>query len=127
MSFTFDTSTVLGKLRAMIGDTDASSFDMSDEELNVFLGQTSNDLNSAAAMSCRAAASKYAKKAISKTAGNYSEDKRAISKMYSDMADKFESQATSAPAEAESEVINNDFQYNDVVRDRILRGESLDD
>ena len=127
MSFTFDTSTTIGKLRAMIGDTDSSSYDFSDEELNVFLAQCGNDLTATAAMACRAGAAKYAKKAVSKTAGNYSENKAQIYKAYLEMAERFESLSTSAPTEAQSEEILNDFQYRNVVENRVLREESLDD
>ena len=127
MTWTFDVSTNIGKLRALIGDTDTSSQRISDEELQVFLDQTSNDLLLSAAYACRNLATKYAFLGGKKSAGNYSEDNSGIGKAFLDMAKNFQEMAESIPADAQSEIIYNGFNYLNILHNKALRGESLDD
>lgn len=126
MSYTYSLSTDIGKVRNLINDTTESTAILSDEEITAILTQVGSDILSAAAMACRKIAAKYALLAISKSAGNYSENKSNISKTYLELAKDFETQAKDIPADASAEVIATDFNYNQMIEDKVHRGESLD-
>lgn len=127
MSFTYNISDNIGKVRSLIGDVVSASALLSDEEISAFLSMKSNDYFGAAALACRRIASSKALIAKRRTAGNFSEDTTGIYKAYLDMAKEYESVSQSVPAEAQSEEILTDFNYNEILQQRILRGESLDD
>jgi len=123
MSFTFDTGTNIGKVRALIKDTNASDFLLSDEEINVYLGITSNEVLSASAMALRAIVANKALVEKLVASGDYKEDNRGTVKVLLALADSYEKQANSMPAEAYLEQNLNDFSYIDNLYRRILRGE----
>jgi len=123
MSFTFDTSTNIGKVRTLIGDTDSTSYLLSDEEIQVFLTLESNDLYASAAGCLRSIASSKALLEKVIKAGNYSEDTRGISKALNDLANKYESRSANVPAEGCSEEYLTAFNWNEILTDRALRGE----
>ena len=127
MSFTFNLSNNIGKVRNLIGDDDQSTALLTDESISSFLDMSAQDLFAAAAMCCRRIATSKALVAKKRTAGNFSEDTTAICRAYLDMAKEFEERSKDTPAEAQSEEILNDFQYNNVLQNRLRRGESLDD
>ena len=126
MSYTYDLSNNIGKIRNLINDTTESSAILSDEEITAILNQVDSDLLATAAMCCRKIAAKYALLAVSKSAGNYSENKTGISKMYLELAKDFEEQSQSQPAQASAEVIYTDFNYNQLIVDKVHRNEALD-
>lgn len=127
MSFTYVISTAVGQVRALIGDVTQASALLSDEEISAFLSMKSNDIYGAAALACRRIATSKALLAKRRTAGNFSEDTTGLYKAYLDMAKEFETISKEVPAEGQSEEILTDFQYNNVLQNRSLRGESLDD
>ncbi len=127
MSFTFNLSDNIGKVRNLIGDDVQATALLTDETISSFLSMTSNDLFASAALCCRRIGTSKALLAKKRTAGNFSEDTSFLYKAYLDMAKEFEQQSRDVPAEAQSEEILNDFQYNNVLQNRIMRGESLDD
>lgn len=126
MSFTYSLSTDIGKVRNLVGDTTQASAQLSDEEISAFLSQSQSNIFASAALACRALATRHALKATSKSAGNYSENKSGIYKAYLDMAKNFEELALSDPADAQVEIITTDFNYNQILVNKTLRGESLD-
>jgi len=123
MSFTFDTSTNIGKVRTLIGDTDSANVILTDEEIQVFLDLRINDiyLSSADALRRMAADKAILEKKIK--AGNYEEDPRGMSKTLRELAQTYEETAANAPAEAFTETVLTDFNYRTIVGDRALRGE----
>lgn len=127
MSFTFNLSDNIGKVRNLIGDDVEASALLSDESISALLSMTGQDVFATAALCCRRIATNKALIAKRRTAGNFSEDTTGIYKAYLDMAKEFEKASKDVPAEAQSEEILNDFQYNNVLQNRVLRGESLDD
>lgn len=127
MSFTFNLSDNIGKVRNLIGDDTEATALLTDEKISSFLSMTGNDIFATAALCCRRIATSKALVAKRRTAGNFSEDTTGIYKAYLDMAKEFEKASQETPAEAQTEEILNDFQYNNVLQNRILRGESLDD
>ena len=126
MSYTYDLGTNVGKIRNLINDTTEATALLSDEEITSILSQTENDILRSAAMACRKIASKYALSAFSVSAGNYSENKSGISKMFLELAKDFEEQSQAQPGSASAEVIYTDFNYNQLLEDKVHRQESLD-
>jgi hypothetical protein len=43
------------------------------------------------------------------------------------VAKELEEAAKAIPADAQAEVVLNDFNYNSILRNRVLRGENLED
>jgi len=124
MSFTFNTSTNIGKVRSLIRDTVEATAILSDEDINVSLSITDNDILLAAAMSLRSIAINKALLEKSIKAGNYWEDNKGISKALLSLAEKYESMAENIPADAQAEVFATDFNYNEILYNKSLRGEN---
>lgn len=127
MSFTFNTSNNIGKVRALIGDTTEASALLTDEEVTVFIDLRSNSLFEAASLALRSMAARKAIVAKLRKAGDYTEDSRSISKALLDLATTYDQLAQDDPAFADVEIIYNDFNYNHIVRNKALRGELPDD
>jgi hypothetical protein len=121
--YSFDISTNLGKVRALIGDTDATSVLLTDAKINAFLTIKSNDLLAAASLALYAISANKAMLAKKKSAGNYSEDLSAIAKECRETAKVYDDMAKNVPAEAVSEQFYTDFAYRDLVINKILRNE----
>lgn len=126
MSFTYNTSTNIGKVRAIIGDVTSSTALLSDEQIQVFLDLKSNDIFMTAAMALRSMAASKAIVAKMKSAGNYSEDTRQITSLLLSTAKDLEAAAIAVPADAQAEIIVDDFSLNNIIRNKVLRGEPLD-
>lgn len=126
MSFSFDTNSNVGKVRSLCGDTEEEGALLSDEQINVFLDLQSNDILKSAAMALRAMAAKIAVTEKSIKAGNYWEDNKGQSKALFDMADQLDEMANNTPYDAAVEIIYNQFNYNQIFRNKILRGESIE-
>lgn len=124
MSFTYDSSNNIGKVRFLVGDTEQTGALFTDEEITNILSFNSNDIYATAAdFLLRLAASKslLAKK---KSAGGYSEDLSAIAKECRATAKVYQEKSLAIPAEAQAEQILTDFNYNQILRNKSLRGES---
>lgn len=126
MSFTFNTSNNIGKVRAMVGDVTESTSVLSDEQITVFLDIQSNDLFKSAAMALRAMSANKAILAKYRRAGNYTEDTRNIAKGLLDLAKDYEEQSNLVPADAQAEIIYTDFNFNEILINKIVRGELPD-
>ncbi len=126
MSFTFNLGTSIGQVRNVIGDVDSTSYLLSDEEINSFLSMKSGDVFAAASMCCRRIMANKALLAKTVRAGNYSESTSDIAKFYRDLANDLDEMSKNIPASASGEVIYTDFNYNQLVQDKVHRGESLD-
>jgi len=124
MSFTYDLSTNIGKIRNMINDTVEASAQLTDEEINSFLAIFSSDLFQTAAQCLLKIAASKAILAKRKSAGNYSEDLSAISRECREVAKMFKDMAREIPAEATAEQFLTDFAYNDVLLRKDLREET---
>lgn len=74
MSWTYSSSTSnLDRIRRLVGDTDTTDQQFSDEEINAELSITSNDIKQTAYNLLIGLATKLARRATSKSAGKYSE------------------------------------------------------
>jgi len=80
MTTTYDVTTNVGKVRLLIGDTDITDAQFTDEEIEVFLDQASDDVNIAAANALEAWAAAEKSTLVSETIGDYSY-KRSVSDM----------------------------------------------
>lgn len=124
MSYTYNLSTNIGKVRNLIDDTTEATALLSDEEITSFLSMRSNDLYQTAAICLiRIAASKslLAKK---KKAGNYSEDLTAIAKNFRETAKMYNEMALDIPADAQAEEVTTDFSYRSLLQHKALRNET---
>ena len=81
MSLPYDISTNVGKVRLIIGDTDATDYVFSDDELNYFLTENSNNINLAAADALEAWMAKYATSPDSEKIGDYAYTQKIVDKM----------------------------------------------
>lgn len=111
-------------VRALTGDTDATNYQNTDSEIQVFLTQGITVLK-AAALSLRSIASKKSFSARSVSAGNYREDTGSAIKYLIELAKEYEAMDAAVPADAQVEQIFNDFNYRDILRNRVLRLESI--
>lgn len=125
MSFSYDLTTIQGQIRNLIGDTDASNYFLSDEEILNFYN-TYLSLFRAAAFSIRAIANKKLLTGKNVVAGNYREYTHEHIKMLREAADDFEKLDEATPADAQAEVIYTDFDLATLIRNKVLRNEPLD-
>jgi len=96
MSFTYDPTTERGKVRLLIHDTDANSYEFEDDEIDAFLEQNSDSVWLAAADACRSLAVKSTPTAfILSIPGAIELDKKQIAKIYLQMAREYETRASS--------------------------------
>lgn len=88
MTWSYNTSlsTNKDKVRIKIMDTDTTSQEFSDEEINAVLTDVGQDVLQAAMRLAKSLAFKYAKKAVSKRAGPYSEDTTKRAELYKQLA-----------------------------------------
>ena len=113
------------RIRVLIGDT-ASPNVLSDAIIDDLYVQAGS-VYGAAALGLR---SIIAIKSISGkrvTAGDYSEDNSAFIKILSDMAERFESLDMDTPADSQAEVVVDDFSYRNIMQNKVLRGEDINE
>jgi len=123
MSFTFDLSTNVGKVRNLIGDTNASDFQLTDEEITSILGLKANDIFYSAAICLKRIAADKSLVAKRIKAGNYEEDPKQIVEGLLKVAANYEEEAKNVPADGDAEIFYTQFNYNTIVRQRALRDE----
>lgn len=124
MSFTYDLTTSIGKVRNLIGDTTQTGAIFTDEEITSILSIQGSDVLNAAALALTRIAASKALLSKKKSAGNYSEDLTQIAKDCLAVAKEFRDMALSTPADAVAEQILTDFNYNDILKNKALRDES---
>lgn len=88
MSWSYSSSASnLDQVRRLIWDVDTTMQLLSDEEINAELSLNSSDPIQTAKKICIMLAAKFSRKAVSKSAGKYSEDLRSIASEYRKQAD----------------------------------------
>ncbi|QGH73022.1 MAG: hypothetical protein [Siphoviridae sp. ctCJE6] len=127
MTFTYTLSTNIGKVRLLIGDTDSTAVILTDEEIDALLTMQGGDIFASAALAIRRIAMNKALLAKYIQAGNYTENTTEMPKILLQCAKELTAMSQSIPADAQAEVIATDFNYNNIIRNKIYRGESLDD
>ena len=124
MSFTFDTTTNIGKVRTLINDTNSASFILSDEEINVYLGLEGNDIYSSAASALDSIIINQQLLSKLVAAGDYKEDNRNVADKLMKISERYRKIAVSTPADAFAEVAVNDFNYQEIEINKTLRNET---
>jgi len=81
MSVTYDITTLVGKVRLIIGDTDITNNVFTDEEIEYFLGENDGNINLAAADTLEAWMAKYATSPDSEKIGDYAYTQKTIANM----------------------------------------------
>ena len=81
MSLAYDVTTNVGKVRLIIGDTDATDYVFSDAEINYFLTDNSNNIVLAAADALGAWIAKYTRAPDSEKIGDYSYSQKIVAHM----------------------------------------------
>lgn len=114
----------ISEVRNLIGDTNPSNYQCTDDEINAFITFGITALK-AAALALRNIASKKSFTAKDVSAGNYRENATAAIKFIMDLAKQYEDMDSMVPAEAQVEVVYNDFNYREILRNKVLRLESI--
>lgn len=101
MAFSYDPDNpvVRDKLRFTLGDTDPDEYIFEDSELDMALSMEDNAINMAAGIACRAVATNKAKQAIVVKLMDVTIDKKSVSKIYLELADKFETKEVNTVVE----------------------------
>lgn len=123
MSFTYDTTTNVGKVRNLIDDKTQATAIFTDEEITAILGMCDNEVMAASGVCLLGIAASKARLAKKKQAGNYSEDLTAIARECRETAKTFMEMAQNVPADAVIEQFLTDFNYNEILRGKELREE----
>lgn len=125
MSFSYDLTTIQGQIRDLVGDNDSTAYLLSDETiLNLY--NTYGSLFSAASFALRSIANKKLLTGKNVVAGNYREFTHEHYKLLLDSANYFQELDLSTPADAQAEVIYTDFGLRELIRNKVLRHEPLD-
>lgn len=124
-NYTYNPFSAVGMIRLLTGDV-GPVFALSDQEIQVLLNMTSNDFFMTASVACLRLAASQMSLAIIRKAGNFMEDKTSIATNLMKLSEKYEDIANSVPADAQAEVIYTDFNYNQLLTDRVHRGEPFD-
>lgn len=96
MTTTYDITTLIGKVRLITGDKTIATAVFTDEEIEVFLTNQSNDVNLASADLLEAWASSYAAAPDSEKIGDYSYTQKIVDKMLG-LAKRLRETSDSAP------------------------------
>lgn len=83
MTVTYDISTLIGKVRLKTGDNKIASPVFTDEEIQVFLDETTDSVNLSSAILLEAWATKYVANVDSENIGGYSYSQSIVNKMLS--------------------------------------------
>jgi len=97
MTFTYVTSTSVGKIRLLISDTVSATAHFTDEELTVFLELNDNSINLAAASALESWASSLKDTTDSERIGDYSYTKKQVTNMLA-LAERLRDNESNKPA-----------------------------
>ena len=113
MAYTYDVTTTIGKIRALVNDRDVSGDGdtavLTDEEIEAFSSMAGGNVFYAAALALRTLADTVAP--IAFRSGDFQLDKREIGRMRERLADKYEKLAYSTPAEYVDSVVYEIDQF----------------
>ena len=96
MTTTYDITTLVGKVRLIIGDTDITDAAFTDEEITYFLTENGSNINLAAADTLEAWVAKYATAPDSEKIGDYSYSQKIVSHL-NKLAVELRAKAESSP------------------------------
>ena len=111
MSFTYDTSTNIGKVRLLIRDKDSSNYVFEDEELFLFLDMAGGNTYLASAFALRNIATSEAKLVQKYKVGTKSVDRAGIVDSLLKLADKYEEMAYTSSGE----LVDTEIEFSEEV------------
>ena len=125
--FTYVAGSTIAKVRELIFDTDSTEFIVTDSMINTFY-ELSGSIYLSAALALTAISASRALLAKKRSIGDYSEDLsiiakecRETAKTYREMADNKARDELAEPADAQAEVIYNDFSEREIIENQALR------
>lgn len=124
-TYTYFPTNNVGMVRNLIGDC-GPVFALSDDEIIGMLSMTMGDFFMAASIACTRLAASQISLSIIRKAGNFMQDMTSIATNLMKLADKYEEMASNVPYDAQAEVIATDFNYNQLLTDKVRRGEPFD-
>ena len=116
MTWTYDLTDDIGKIRLMIADTDivpVTDAHFSDEEIMAFLTMTGGDVNLAAALALQSWAGYLSGTVDSERIGDYSYSKKQVANMLA-LAQAYIAAAGTAPAMDWAEMALNEIGEEDI-------------
>ena len=126
MGFTYDLTTLRGKVRLKIRDTDTADSTrqlFNDDEIDFFLTEAGGaDLNLAAAGALDAVAANAALLAKAQKIGDYSIDSKSMAAAVMKVAAHYRSLSEQAPAFGFAEQTLSVFSWNEIVINELQRG-----
>lgn len=128
MTFTYDLSTDIGKVRLIISDTVQAKAIFTDEEINAFLSMNESNVKLAAAGALDTMASSQAMILKVIRLLDLSTDGAAVARALREHANQLRSDADKADANDGglfdyAEMVTNDFTARQRLRNQVLRGE----
>jgi len=122
MAKTYDITTSVGKVRLYTAETAITTTRYTDEEIELFISEASNDLYMAAALFWETKASYAANKAVQKSIGKLSVNKGVTAEYALKMAEMFREKAGSVPCAETAEMGVTDFQVNAILTNLKIEG-----
>lgn len=118
--FTYDLTTEIGKIRLLIADTDSTSYDFEDDEIEA-ADDMSMNMFYAAAILIRSLAANRARLSVSVKRGTMTDDLKQLSKDLKDLAQDFEDKGEKqiedvGGLEAMIEPVYDEFSYRRYIR-----------
>ena len=113
--------TEINKVRLRIGDLDSQIF-TSDDYIQEFLDANDDDVLLACSDACRAIAAEASLLAVAEKVGGYSIDRKTIAQHYMTLADKYQTQAVTAPYSGVIEMTVSEFAEDQIIENEALRG-----
>jgi hypothetical protein len=123
MSFTADITTDIGKVRYLIGDTDPTAPNFTDEVITGFLNMVDGNINLACAMLLESLATSAAVNLTNITLGSLRIDETSKAASIKDMAQRFRELDCVTPAFAVAEENLSQFNELDIIKNYIQRTE----
>jgi hypothetical protein len=112
-------------VRNLVGDV-GPTFALADEEINAMHSLTHQDYFMTASIACTRMAASQVALSIIRKAGNFMQDMTSIATNLMKLADKYQTMSENVPCDAQAEVIATDFNYNQLLTDKVHRGEPFD-
>lgn len=126
-TYTYIPGTNVFMVRNLCGDVGVNNiWALADEEINAFITATNGDFFQAAGIACRRLAASQIALSIIRKAGNFMQDMTSIATNLMNLAKSYDDLASNIPADAQVEVIYTDFNYNQLLSDKVHRGEPFD-
>lgn len=115
--FTYDVTTDAGKVRLLTADTDATSYDFEDDEIDAALSMSNNSIHMAAADLLESLASNRARLALKKERGDMKEDLTKIAQELRASAQRFRERAREIATDEASTILEATSTPNWLKRD----------